>query len=399
MTGRADWTLELQLEQTQKVAAAEEVKEAITAVVRHMHSGKSSKRRGGQKLTKLLEIARLRASEEAEWDVVRLLQDSIDYATERILKTEFEERYRLFQDGARSKSNADFVSRMIHSILEYTRERGTDYLADHPNASADDLLSYLASHLADARFLDAPEDRPGRYRLVRGRAEMATWLERVLADNRIDVEEPADTIHRIVTSPQALLVLAEDEDGQALLKAAELKKRADSLVELRNAIEAPDTLEGELQRLLEDKPWIFGGRYIGVADRRKLLPDSEFDIPLIRGDGSLHIVEIKRAMRIGGLIKRNRGGWTLMAEVNDAIGQAEGYLVSLDENRDWVHQKFGVDARRASATVLIGHPAVQPHIPEAQINEVLRMFNTQRTRVEVITYKELADSAERSLTF
>ena len=129
------------------------------------------------------------------------------------------------------------------------------------------------------------------------------------------------------------------------------------------------------------------------------MPDSEFDIPLIRGDGSLHIVEIKRAMRIGGLIKRNRGGWSLMSEVNDAVGQAEGYLVSLDENRDWVHQKFGVDARRASATVLIGHPAVQPHLPEAQINEVLRMFNTQRTRVEVITYKELVDSAERSLTF
>lgn len=70
----------------------------------------------------------------------------------------------------------------------------------------------------------------------------------------------------------------------------------------------------------------------------------------------------------------------------------------LDENHDWVREKFGVDARRARVTVLIGHPAVQPHLPEEQINEVLRRFSTQRTRVEAITYKELVDSAERSLS-
>lgn len=212
MTGRADWTLELQLEQIQKITSAKEVREAITTVVHHMHSGRTSRRRGGQKLTKLLEIARLRASEESEWDVVRLLQDSIDYATERILQPDFEERYRLYRDGSRRKANANYVASILNVNLDYLRTEGGGYLAAHPDASGDDLLDHLIAHYADARFLDAPEDRPGRYRLVRGRAEMATWLERVLADGRIDVEEPADAIHRIVTSPQALRVLADDED-------------------------------------------------------------------------------------------------------------------------------------------------------------------------------------------
>ncbi len=397
MAGRADWSLELQLEQVEKLAVAAEVKDAVKAVVRHMNSGKNRTRRGGQRLITLLEIARLRASEESEWHVLRLLQDSIDYADNRILKPEFEERYRLFQDGARDKSDADFLSSIVRTSLDYTTKTGEEYLAEHPAATPKDLLSYLVSLREDMKFLEAPEDRPGRYRLVRGRAEMATWVERVLRDGRIDIEEPGEVVRRIVSSPEALQVLADDKDGQALLRAMELKKRSDSLVELRGVTEDRDALEADLQRVLEDKPWIFGGRFVRVAERRRLIPDAEFDIPLIRSDGSLHIVEIKRSMKINGIIKKHRAGWVLSSEVETAIGQAVNYLVGLDENRKWVRETYGIDVRRASATVLIGHPAVHPHVPEELINEVLRTFNTHHNRVEVITYKELVDSAERSL--
>lgn len=276
---------------------------------------------------------------------------------------------------------------------------GKEYLATHPDATAEELISYLASVGRDAEYLDAPDDRPGRYRLVRGRSEFATWVDRVLRDGRIDVEEPGDVVHRIVTSPRALQVLVDDKEGQALLRAAALKKRADSLVELRRVIEEPEALEADLQHALEDKPWIFGGRFVSVAERRRLLPDAEFDIPLIRGDGSLHIVEIKRSMKIQGIIKRHRNRWVLTFDVHTAIGQAVNYLVGLDENREQVRDTYGIDVRRASATVLIGHPAVHPEVPEEQVGEVLRTFNTHHNRVEVITYKELVDSAERSLRF
>lgn len=47
--------------------------------------------------------------------------------------------------------------------------------------------------------------------------------------------------------------------------------------------------------------------------------------------------------------------------------------------------------------VLIGHPLVQPSVPEELINEALRTLNTHVSRVEVLTYKELIDNAERSL--
>lgn len=57
----------------------------------------------------------------------------------------------------------------------------------------------------------------------------------------------------------------------------------------------------------------------------------------------------------------------------------------------------GIEARRASATVLIGHPALHPDIPEEQLNDVLRTLNTHVNRVEALTYKALVDNAERAL--
>lgn len=115
----------------------------------------------------------------------------------------------------------------------------------------------------------------------------------------------------------------------------------------RRTTEDPDALEA---KALEDKPWIFGGRFVSVAERRRLLPDAEFDIPLIRGDGSLHIVEIKRSMKIQGVIKRHRNRWVLTSDVHTAIGQAVNYLVGLDENREQVREPLALMSAGASST-------------------------------------------------
>lgn len=83
----------------------------------------------------------------------------------------------------------------------------------------------------------------------------------------------------------------------------------------------------------------------------------EVDIPLIRGDGALHVVELKRAASLRGpLVKEHRGAWVPTALVHDAVGQAVNYLVGLDENRQRLREELGIETRRASAMVLIGHP-------------------------------------------
>lgn len=362
-----------------------------------MNSGSGRHRRGGKALIHLLESVRKRAADVGEWQVVRLVQDSLDYAEGRILQPDFHERHRLFQDGVRNKRLQKYVGSTLRIEFKYLAEAGREFVEEHPDAGVGDLIAHLCSLCQDAFYLDAPEDRPGRYRLLRGRAELAVWVQRALQE-RVEIEDPTEAAHRITTSPEAISLLAADSEGQMVLRAAELQRRSGGLAALRSIVEDPTVSEHALQMALEGQHWIFGGRFVGEAVHRRLVPGDEVDLPLIRHDGALHVVELKRAMSLAGpLVKRHRGSWIPTAQVHDAVGQAVNYLVGLDENRHRIREDLGIETRRASAMVLIGHPLVQPTVPEESINEALRTLNTHVNRVEVLTYKELLDNAERSL--
>ncbi|MFD6529914.1 Shedu anti-phage system protein SduA domain-containing protein [Streptomyces sp. NPDC060184] len=398
MAVRSDMTLEWQLREVEKETGDETVRSSLTAVFTYLHSLGSGRRRQGKELVRLLEAARGSAADAGEWQVVRLLQDSLDYAEGRILRSDFEERYRLFQDGARKERSRDFVASSLRGMHEWLVAECEAFLRDHPGAGAEEVVEHFRAQGRDSVFLRAPEDRPGRYVIPRGTSETALWLERLLRSDRIEVGDPAEAVRKIVGSPGALALLAADHEGQLVLRAAELRRRSAGLDALRAVVEDPQARENDLQRALEGQHWIFGGRFVGEAAHRRLVPGDEVDIPLIRGDGALHIVELKRAMSLRGpLVKEHRNAWVPAAAVHEAVGQAINYLTGLDEHRDRIREEFGIEVRRASALVLVGHPGLHPGIPEPEINEALRTFNAHLARVEVLTYKELLDNAERSL--
>ncbi|WP_051791416.1 Shedu anti-phage system protein SduA domain-containing protein [Amycolatopsis jejuensis] len=396
MKFRADWALERQLEATERHARHEAVRTAIGAVLHHLRSGTRGHRRGGQALADHLIAARRCAAHENEWHVVRLLQDALDYCEGRTLKPEFEERFRLFQDGARNEVNLHYVQGILSATADYVKRLGDEYLSGHPDATPAELLAELSAVTADGAYAEAPDELPGRYRIVRGRAETALWIQRIFR-NRLDIVNAAEAARTIVTSPDALALLADDDQGQLILRAAELKRQAHGLRLVRQVSADPAASEADLHRVLRDNTWIFGGHYLGAAAQRHLTAGSELDIPLLRADGVLHVVELKRSMRVHAIVKRHRNAWVPTAEVHDAVGQAINYLVALDENRHAIREHYGIETRRASALVLIGHPGVHPDIPEEAVNDTLRTFNAHTGRVEVLTYKELLDSAERSL--
>lgn len=398
MDVRADWALQLQLKQVEEHAVDQHVKEWIRRAVSYMGSGEGGNRRGGAELVALLAEGRQRAADYDEWNVVRLLQDSIDYAEGRILRPVMEEQYRLFQDGLRSESKRKFVGATLSSGLRFAAEAGNEYVSEHPNATLIELLGHFESLSQDAVFVEASEDRPGRYRIPRGRAEYAIWIERVLRD-RIDVVDTREEARRLAMSFKDLAALATNADGQTILRAVELQRRAAGLAILRQVVEDPHATEHQLQQAISGHYWIFGGRYVGdEKSYRRLVPGDEYDIPLVRADGALQIVELKLAMGLNSpLIKRHRGAWVTASAINDSVSQAVAYLVGLDEHRLRIREEIGIDTRRASAIVLIGHPAAQPDVPEEAIYETIRTLNTHLARVEVLTYKELVDNADRSI--
>ncbi|MCF3100409.1 DUF4263 domain-containing protein [Streptomyces roseoverticillatus] len=188
-----------------------------------------------------------------------------------------------------------------------------------------------------------------------------------------------------------------DADAGLLAQLLELKARRAGLTALRAAVESPDSTEGALHACLKNQEWIFGGAYVAELARRQYTPDTILDIPLLRGDGSLHVVELKRA-NIKDLVIRRDGHLMLGAPAHRAVSQAQNYLRVMDENRRTILADHGVDTRRSSATVVIGHPRyVSGNVTPQEVAETLRTYNTHTARIEVITYETLLDSAARML--
>lgn len=132
----------------------------------------------------------------------------------------------------------------------------------------------------------------------------------------------------------------------------------------------------------------------------------QYDIPLLGSDGTLHIVELK-SPSVEHLITWHRNHWITGPEVHRAASQAMSYLRSLDEDGLGLSKKFEnelgqhYDMSRVFATVVIGHS--DHHRPARAARDVvartLRQYNASLNRVEVITYDQLVESAERALAF
>jgi Domain of unknown function (DUF4263) len=260
-------------------------------------------------------------------------------------------------------------------------------------------------------FLNGDFDEPGKYRLIRRGTELGDLLERIERDE-ISPTDLAKLIKEAGHAPEMVAALAASSQGALLAEAVELQRRRDQLADLRRIVENPDSTErDDIYPQLRKMGWIFGGRYIGESQRKQLTTGDVLDIPLLRPDGSLHVVELKAA-KIPSLVRRHRGPsapqetgqgreelpLVVGNDVHGAVGQAMNYLCHLDEDRDHILTRFKIETRRASATVLIGHPMfVQGAFTEDDISATLRIYNSHLARIEVVHYRDLIESAERDL--
>lgn len=211
----------------------------------------------------------------------------------------------------------------------------------------------------------------------------------------------ADTIRRLLSllehDREAAQAIGEIDEAQAFATLVQHARRRNDLAELRAVAENPDSAESDLQKCLQRMTWVFGAEFLSGSARRDLTAQDQLDLSLIRPDGSLHGVEIKKA-KIGSLIKKHRNHLTVGADINDAMGQALNYLRSLDEHRHQILADFNIDCRRATMTVVIGHASfVTGKITAEQVAETIRTYNSNMTRITVVTYDQLIEAAQRSL--
>ncbi|MEV7548477.1 Shedu anti-phage system protein SduA domain-containing protein [Amycolatopsis sp. NPDC089917] len=252
-------------------------------------------------------------------------------------------------------------------------------------------------------FLEAQVSEKGRFRVVDTASPTATLLM-MLERGEVDPTQLVTALQRTGDLEQLARAIAATNAGISAVREATLTHRRQLVAELQQLVRQPTTTETDLQRKIEDAYWLFGGRYVGVASRRNLVPLDQHDIPLLSADGTLHIVELKGPV-IPKLVHPWRNHHIVGNDVHEATSQAMNYLRGLDETGATLttahlyDQGVNYDLRRVHATVVIGHPDHLEAIDERVVNQTIRSYNAHLSRVEVITYKDLFDVAERALTF
>lgn len=253
-----------------------------------------------------------------------------------------------------------------------------------------------------AAFLANPEVAAGTYRLV-GEGSPVEALIEAVREGRMGTEGLTALV-QAAESPEALAVaLGSVAHGVSAAEIAVLSSRRDKIAELQALCVSDITTETDMQRAMEEWHWLFGGQYVGVLDRRSLAILDQLDIPLVRADGTVQVVELKGPV-IGDLVVGHRNHLIVGDSVHEATSQAMNYLRSLDEQGPVIERALSeigitLGTRRVFATVVIGHPDHVNGRTEAEIEETLRTYNSHLSRVEVVTYKSLLDAAARALHF
>lgn len=382
---RSGFTLVQLLKSTREMTNAAEVHRHIDAAMTFIN-GNGAGYQKGRPLVDCLEAASRAASDGGEHDLADRLAHFAGYAEGRIPLMLLESKY-----DPRAKDRDDKFMR-VH--LEYGLVRCAEileeFLKDRADASGQELHQWLVQVTQAMEAWTIGEDTLPRVKLPRYTADQLTWFRNIqLVLN--GGPEGSDL------TPEVAEKLAGVPGAELVARAVQWRSRKDALDRLRAVVEDPESSEAEIHAELKRQTWIFGGRYVREHDRRRLTLHDELDIPLIRGDGSFHVVELKKAIQ-PRLVMKPRSHCTVGAVVHEAVTQAANYLRTLDEHRHTIFSEERIDVRRASATVLIGHPMfVEKPFTAADISEALRTYNAVLTRIEVMTYEELIDAAERTL--
>jgi hypothetical protein len=144
----------------------------------------------------------------------------------------------------------------------------------------------------------------GRYRLVDSTSPQASLID-LLSSGGVDVDALVEAIIAGGNVGELVRALSRSADGLAAAESAVIAERRELVVRLQGMVRDPSTTETDMQAVMGDSHWLFGGRYVGVADRRNLAILDQHDVPLLGADGTLHIVELK-GPNVPRLVRRHR---------------------------------------------------------------------------------------------
>jgi hypothetical protein len=163
--------------------------------------------------------------------------------------------------------------------------------------------------------------------------------------------------------------------------------------QLQKLIDDSTTKESDLQKHLQENPWMFGSEYSELLDRRKWTRDESLDFMLRRtADGILEILEIKTPFREHlFLYDSTHDSYYPSAKLTLVIGQVMKYIEEIARSRDAILSKDGYETLKIRARIIIGRNG------DEQQQLALRNFNSHLHGIEIFTYDQLLKISERIL--
>ena len=379
---RTGFTLLGLLRETRAMTELEEIHEFIDAATEFIQPGGTRRYQRGARLVSLLKRGALTALTQQEVQVAERLSNFADYAAGDLPLSLLEHNY--VPDSREASSR--MVQLMIKEGARRVAEGLETLLAERHDVGPDEVRHWIRGLVAAADHLSVGSGRGG-FRLPRGGHDNLIWLSKVqmlLKDVPLDGLE----LDEVLAWPHAT----------TLANLIELKTRRRILDELRRVVTDPDSTEHNIHRCLRGNYWMFGGTYVRELSVRNLTSHAVVDIPLLRGDGALHVIELKQA-NLPRLLVRYGSQIRTGSPIHNAVSQLQNYLRALDEDRSQVLNSYGINSRRAFGTVVAGHrDFIRSGLSAEDIAETLRTYNSHQSRIEVLTYDALIDSAERTLT-
>ena len=278
------------------------------------------------------------------------------------------------------------------NVRTWRKPKGGTFQLDESFSARDDEVDRLRKFLAD-------DLAPGRWTFHQADEAVGPILDAITA-GQVPAGLMSELAKRMAEQVEFVSDLDDLQGAQLLGMAAELRSKQLVVQELDDLVRNPATKEPALQKLLEKNWWLLGATYVGMCDRRSLTMLDQFDLPLLRADEVLHIVELKRASYPRDrVVVPHRNHFRVTDAVNEAVCQVENYLAETDAMYDYIRSRFHVECKRAEATVIIGHPEVNRHadVTPEQYRMAIRTYNSHLSRVEVLTYEDVVTTARNAV--
>jgi len=281
---------------------------------------------------------------------------------------------------------------------------------DEPEIDADRIAAWASDH---ADRIEQLRGIAGVGDSSRETVELPTAVAALQALDSLDPEITAaieGLLRRDIDKDarlRLLRVLTEDPTGRYVTTEVLGERISERLADARNVTQEysalladSDSTETDLQRFIEENPWLLGLDYVRVRPRWPI-PRGQADFILERHDGVSDLLELKSPQdpiitapeAVDG-VPPPANAFALSPDLAQALAQVHVYRDNVSTDPGTVHRLYGLpSARDPRVIIVIGQVA---SLPDHRAR-VLREVNLSLHRVEIVPYDVIADRAQTIL--